>query len=705
MLLNLLHLFALFGFAVAAPVFGLLRDNPEFMIAHGVGGAELARLVATMTLGLPLVVWPLELALRPIAAAAARGLHLYFVGLLVAMTSLPPLLRALPDAGNAAVTLPALAIGGGAAYLYARFASVRNFVSVLAVGPLLFTAMFWFDESIAKVRSAADFDTAVAPKAVNAKVDGPIVWIIFDELPLASLLDAKGEIDAQRFPHFAGVARDATWFRDTAAVAEETAMALPPIVTGRYPEEGRLPIASDHPENLFSLLAPSFEMNVVETRSLLHRRAAPQPGEREGAGRFHTDLAILFAHVIAPPALSERLPVVDEDWKGFGAPRPDEIEQIQKRDYSDRLKAFGRFLDGFEGCEARCLHFAHVVLPHVPWQHLPSGQQYSPAFSFGVERERGRWVDDPWWSTEGQKRHLLQLAFVDALLGMVIEELRSRDLYDASLLVVTADHGASFWPGQTRRLLEGHSHPGDILRVPLLVKAPFQTEGRISDTPISTIDILPTVLDLLDIPPQWETDGHSAAAPDFTGRERRIAFDMEGGRHEYGRGELDVAESIAQALGRFDNADGYAGMFAAGRYGGLVGRSPSEFELRPTGRLRLELASEPFELARRSDAMSHARLSGRFWVPQVAPGEHHVAVSLRGRIVIVAPTWRTALLQRAFTVVGSDAIGVAKVDELSFHLVTGPPDQPVLQLARPELAPIQKKLHRVFNRDPAALAR
>ncbi|MGI9430834.1 MAG: hypothetical protein ACR2PQ_01385, partial [Myxococcota bacterium] len=219
------------------------------------------------------------------------------------------------------------------------------------------------------------------------------------------------------------------------------------------------------------------------------------------------------------------------------------------------------------------------------------------------------------------------------------------------------------------------------------------------------IDILPTVLDLLDIPPQWETDGRSAAAPDSTGRDRRIAFDMEGGRHEYRRGELDVAESLALARDRFDDFTGDAGMFAAGRYGGLVGRSPSEFEVRPPGRLRLELASEPFELAQRIDPITHARLAGRFWVPQVVSGEHHVAISLHDRIRVVAPTWRTAVLQRAFTVVGPEAIGVAEVDELAFHLVTGPPDHPTLQLARPELAPIQKKLNRVFSRNPAGLER
>jgi hypothetical protein len=346
-----------------------------------------------------------------------------------------------------------------------------------------------------------------------------------------------------------------------------------------------------------------------------------------------------------------------------------------------------------------------VVLPHVPWQHLPSGARYYPASSFGIERADGRWVSDPWWATEGQKRHLLQLEFVDALLGELLKELERADLYERSLLVITADHGAAFWPGQTRRLLAGHSHPSDILRVPLFVKAPFQQTGRISDAPIETVDILPTALALLDVDMPWRADGLSAVADGFEGRERRVAFDMEGRRYEYGRDELRIDASLARMLERFGNADGDAGLFAAGRYGSLVGRSPSEFERRPTGGLRLELASEPFEIAEKLPGMAHARISGRFWVPKVAKSEHHVAIAVGDVIRAVAPTYRTGLIQRAFTLVTPEVVAASDPDDLTFHLVTGPPDRPVLQPAVAEIVPILKKLIHLLRRDPAGLAR
>jgi hypothetical protein len=103
------------------------------------------------------------------------------------------------------------------------------------------------------------------------------------------------------------------------------------------------------------------------------------------------------------------------------------------------------------------------------------------------------------------------LGFVDRLLGHVIDRLQLLDLFEDSLLVVTADHGISFFWDQ-----DGLSKPqlysiqaSEILYVPLLVKAPGQHRGEISDDPAQTIDILPTIADMLGIDIPWELDGAS----------------------------------------------------------------------------------------------------------------------------------------------------------------------------------------------------
>ena len=110
---------------------------------------------------------------------------------------------------------------------------------------------------------------------------------------------------------------------------------------------------------------------------------------------------------------------------------------------------------------------------------------------------------------QGYQRHLLQLEFTDRLLGRIIRRLKANDMWDRSLFVITADHGVSFRVGGQRRRIS-RANAMDIAPVPLFIKAPGQTKGREIQTHLQTIDILPTVLDMLDISSPWKMDGHSA---------------------------------------------------------------------------------------------------------------------------------------------------------------------------------------------------
>lgn len=63
-----------------------------------------------------------------------------------------------------------------------------------------------------------------------------VVMIIFDELPLISLLDEKSLVDDVRYPNFARLAKSSHWFRNTSATHFATGSgALPSILTGWYP--------------------------------------------------------------------------------------------------------------------------------------------------------------------------------------------------------------------------------------------------------------------------------------------------------------------------------------------------------------------------------------------------------------------------------------------------------------------------------------
>jgi hypothetical protein len=186
----------------------------------------------------------------------------------------------------------------------------------------------------------------------------------------------------------------------------------------------------------------------------------------------------------------------------------------------DRAGRFEEFVDGIEGGRQPRLHLIHILLPHVPYQYLPSGHRYrrSPTETLpGLDGRPGfasRFVVE-----QAYQRHLLQVQATDRLLGELLDRLHEVGIYDRAVVAVVADHGISFRVGHERRLVRS-GNVEDIAAVPFFLKAPGQRRGRISDRPLQTIDVLPTIADVLGVDIPWKVDGRSAlAAPEPRRRE------------------------------------------------------------------------------------------------------------------------------------------------------------------------------------------
>ena len=165
------------------------------------------------------------------------------------------------------------------------------------------------------------------------------------------------------------------------------------------------------------------------------------------------------------------------------------------------------FLAGIRGTKGGSLNAIHVELPHIPWRYTPSGPTYfTGTYPLGLTIER--WSRSPGYPIQGLQRMTLQLEYADRVLGVIVQSLRNWGIYDKAVMAVVADHGAAFIPGQSRRLLST-ANSGWILRVPMLVKLPHQRRGRIISRPVRTIDLLPTIADVLGIRIPWQVDGRS----------------------------------------------------------------------------------------------------------------------------------------------------------------------------------------------------
>jgi hypothetical protein len=176
-------------------------------------------------------------------------------------------------------------------------------------------------------------------------------------------------------------------------------------------------------------------------------------------------------------------------------------------------------------------YFQHALLPHEPWIYLPSGRQSRPKGEDpvpGINKPGGWHI--PELTDHNHLRFLLQVGYTDRELGRLMRRLRRTGLFDRALLIVLADHGYSFEVNVKSRRQVTYKNIDEIAPVPFFVKAPGQTEGEVDDSLVRTVDVVPTIADLLDVSVPWRADGHSAFS-DMTRAREHVSM----ARRDFGR--------------------------------------------------------------------------------------------------------------------------------------------------------------------------
>lgn len=151
----------------------------------------------------------------------------------------------------------------------------------------------------------------------------------------------------------------------------------------------------------------------------------------------------------------------------------------------------------------------HLFDPHDPYAPpAPFDTLYAPEGIAG---------DSVWeFTPEGslarpsQKEHLMNLydgeiAWTDGQLGRLFAGLREMGLSGSTIVALTADHGEEFlehgYVGHGRTLY------GETVNVPLVLSGPGVPEGKVDSSAASQLDVLPTVLGLLDAGPPDHSEG------------------------------------------------------------------------------------------------------------------------------------------------------------------------------------------------------
>jgi hypothetical protein len=505
-----IHIWTLFVLSVAQPLFNLLSRGAEFFIVRNSRPVDVIFMVFLLSMVIPLTLCLVVWIIAKFNARYRTASFFIILTILLTLFVLPGLKRAV-DFPGALILLIAVFIGVGVAEGIRRFPLVNTFLTFLAPAILIVPILFLSDSRITKIIKP---DRGLfEPVRIESKT--PIVFIVFDEFPLVSLIDYDQKIDPVRYPNFARLAQNSIWFRNATTSAAETGYSLTAIITSNYPRPGLLPAVVDYPRNLFTLLSGSYDLNIIENGTNFFPGMVKN--KTEGSSFYSRveslmfDLSAIYLQIVLPDDLSESLPRVSQTWGSFW--NQGRLTNTQKVDQSgEPSQIFDAFLSSINRSQKPALYFHHVELPHVPWKYLPSGKEYEYRYFgyFGVDglTRKERWVGDDWVVARGYQRHLLQVGYVDLLLGRLIERLKQTELFDRCLLIITADHGASFYPGEPRRHVTNTTYQ-DILPVPLFVKLPNQKTGNTNDDNVETIDLLPTIVDVLDIPVKWKFEGTS----------------------------------------------------------------------------------------------------------------------------------------------------------------------------------------------------
>jgi hypothetical protein len=177
-----------------------------------------------------------------------------------------------------------------------------------------------------------------------------------------------------------------------------------------------------------------------------------------------------------------------------------------------------------------------------------------------------------------------------------------------------------------------------VLRVPLLVKTPGQKVGVVDDRPVETIDVVPTIADVLGIQLPFAVDGRSLLRPRDQDRPRRMAMNEQSGQFKPPADLSGLDRSVRRKVALFGDGADTRRLFGRGRFWELIGRPVDQLEVRRSDAIQIVLAEpERFADVNPDDAILPVLVSGGLSGAAMV-GEHpSAAVAVNGVVRAIAP--------------------------------------------------------------------
>lgn len=177
-------------------------------------------------------------------------------------------------------------------------------------------------------------------------------------------------------------------------------------------------------------------------------------------------------------------------------------------------QGFETYFDNFEPAKVDALSIGEIERPAnevadhaLAWlEHVGSSRFFAWVHFYDAHSPYA--PPEPYRTRFAERPYLGELAFVDSQIGRLRGFLDSHHLADHTVIVIIGDHGESL--GEHGESTHGFFVYQSVLHVPFIISAPYdRLHGRRVADVVRSVDVLPTVLDLLGLPLGDKIDGQS----------------------------------------------------------------------------------------------------------------------------------------------------------------------------------------------------
>ena len=327
-----------------------------------------------------------------------------------------------------------------------------------------------------------------------------LIWIVFDELGLNSLLQSDGSINSDAYPGFSELAQSSTWYSNTVTAHTWTVRSVPAIFTGTD---------TSTPTNM-----PPPWLEQIEGTSLITGYSdmglpmcsaefcvSSTQLNATDFGTYIRDISIVIGHKFLPGVLATHLPPLGTSWARFGIrTNRSNTAEWWTNDLKERATSQQPFVS-----------LTHSLLTHHPWIRDDDGEAFiSPQINYSSTNFIPATCDDSIEFTRfmctneimalNKRLYGMNARSADVVIQNVLRLLRESGAFDNTMIIVTADHGFAISTGKDgRRIAPSDPHWQDLVKVPLFVKFPHQTSSSVVSETKRTTQILASVLNELHL--------------------------------------------------------------------------------------------------------------------------------------------------------------------------------------------------------------